>query len=346
MKIGLVNGNTTWGGGERWFADAARALEDRGHDVLVFTPPAGELGRRLTARAIPVVEFVREHLASRDVVLCNTGKDVRRARRTARSREPRLVMRRGIDRPLVDNVFRRRVWKDLTAILVNSEATRETVKRSLPWFPEDRIQRIYNPVTLYGDDPLPIENVGGPLRIGCVGRLVPQKGLDVLLEALTLLPRELAWRCEIAGEGKLRPTLERALLERGLVGRLHLLGHVDDLGAYYAHRDLVVMPSRYEGFGFVAIEAALRGLPVIASDVSSLRELVEHDVTGLLCPVGDAALFSDAIQRLARDLPLRRHLGERARQRALSRFAPEPIHDALARFLAEASTQDPVGSRA
>lgn len=352
MRIGWLNATEAWGGGERWFHDTARAFAARGHDGFVAGHPAGALLARLSddtsIDTVDIADLARSLEPVPDVLVCNSRREVRDATRAlGKRRDVAIVLRRGIDRPLHDHLLRRRGWKRLAAILVNSDATARTVRASLRWFPTDRIHRIYNPVTLDVREPAPREP--GVLRVGAVARLVRQKGIDTLVDALARLANdargtEPTIRATIAGDGKLRPTLEAQAKRLGLGDRCRFVGHVEDLADFYAHQDAIAIPSRYEGFCFVAAEAALAGLPVIASRVSSLVELVDDGETGHLVAPDDPVALARALTALAADPERARIMGKAAHERALARFAPEPIHDELEQWLDRVRKLPPVGS--
>ncbi|MBK9385021.1 MAG: glycosyltransferase [Planctomycetes bacterium] len=346
MKLLLVNGSTAWGGGEQWFLDAARSLASRGHEVALVCARDGALAPRARDSGVRVEALPRPRERSEltsELVLVNSPRDLRIAQRCAIGGEQaRFVLRRGIDRRVVDNLFRRGIWKRLSAILVNSDATGATVRRSLRWFPAERITRIYNPVHFA---PRPHEaGPAGLLRLGAIGRLVKQKGFATLLDALARLGATRRFTLELAGDGPLRARLERRARKRGLSSRVKFLGAVADPAAFYARLDALIVPSRYEGFGYVAVEAALAGLPVIASDASSLREIVIDGETGWLVPARKARPLSEAIVQLAADPADARRRGERARLSAAERFGPGPLLDQLEAFLSRAASLPPVGS--
>jgi glycosyltransferase involved in cell wall biosynthesis len=346
VRVGLVNGNPDWGGGERWFRDAAAALAHRGHDLTLVAGAGTRLLEEFRRTGHPTADLdgIGSALATHrpEIVLVNSGRDLRRVLRECGRRPSfRLAFRRGIDRPLRNNLVRRRDWKRLSAILVNSDATGWTVRRSLPWFPVDRIRRIYNPVSL--SPARRVEAARGPYRFGAAGRLVRQKGFDRLLEAFAAVSTSIDATLEIAGEGKERPRLERLRRKLRIEDSCRLAGPVDDMASFYARIDAIVMPSLYEGFGFVAVEAALAGLPVVATDVSSLVEVVADGQTGYLVPSDDVPALTEAMMALATSEDRGRGLGAEARRRALERFDPRALHDELEGFLRDAVSLPAVG---
>ena len=153
------------------------------------------------------------------------------------------------------------------------------------------------------------------------GRLDRQKGVDVLLRAMERLgascPRLVLL---IAGEGPQREGLERLLAELRLGDRVRMLGFVEGVERVLAAADLFVMPSRWEGFGLAAAEAMAAGLPVVATRVAGLREIVLDGHTGILVDRDDAAALAEAIQRLAGDAALRGEMGRAGAQRVAEHF--------------------------
>jgi len=164
-----------------------------------------------------------------------------------------------------------------------------------------------------------------------VGRIEPLKGLETLLRALALLKQRGVCQCEqlalsiIGGEPEDAVT-QNAELERikalrqelGLNGMVTFLGKQsqDDLPDYYAAADVVIMPSHYESFGMVALEAMACGTPVIASEVGGLAFLVRDGETGYTVPDRDPELLADRICRLITDPLLRARMSERAAEYA------------------------------
>lgn len=158
-----------------------------------------------------------------------------------------------------------------------------------------------------------------------VGRLDPVKGLDTLVRAMALVVRDepsLRGRsclCIVGGQKPDTPDrleaehdrIDRLAREVGLDDVVHFMGSVpqDDLPYYYSAAQVVVVPSRYESFGMVALEAMACGAPVIASDVGGLSTLVRDGRTGFLVPDGDPQALADRLLPLLRDAVLRSELG-------------------------------------
>ncbi|MGH6943929.1 MAG: glycosyltransferase family 4 protein [Geminicoccaceae bacterium] len=159
-----------------------------------------------------------------------------------------------------------------------------------------------------------------------VGRLVEQKGFDLLLEAFaTIALRHPEWSLVIYGEGAHRARLERLRDELGLAVRVRMPGLTERPSAWIADADLFVLSSRFEGFCNALAEALAAGLPVASFDCPwGPGELIRSGENGLLVPVGDVAALGEAISTLIADAPLRARLGEAAR-RSMQRYAPERV---------------------
>ena len=157
-----------------------------------------------------------------------------------------------------------------------------------------------------------------------VSRLTQQKGLDVALRALPLLPDDTV--LVVLGEGPERAVLEQLARELGIERRVFLLGRVPDVAAWLRRATVLVHPARWEGFGLGVLEAMLAGLPVVASRVSSLPELVVDGETGLLVEPDDPSALALGVAR-ALEQP---GLGAAGRQRAHDEFSVARMADRTA----------------
>lgn len=176
----------------------------------------------------------------------------------------------------------------------------------------------------------------GVFTIGICGRIGRSKGHGTLIEALALLARqEVGFRCLVFGTGERAfvARLQEQAEARGVADRLEWRGFVCDQDALYAELDAVVVPSHHDDpLPTVALEAGMRGLPVIASRRGGLPEVVRDDETGFLVPAGDPAALAERLAALARDPDLRHRLGQAARRRVLEHFSLERMvreHEAV-----------------
>lgn len=165
-------------------------------------------------------------------------------------------------------------------------------------------------VVHYGLDELPAAwgPPGGPdLPPGArvllaVSRLERQKGLDVAIEALVHVREQHPDAVLVVlGLGSQEAELNALAAARGIPGAVHLAGSVGDVSDWLRRAELLVHPARWEGFGLALLEAMLAGLPVVASSVSSIPEIVADGTTGLLVPPEDVTRLAEAICRLLDD---------------------------------------------
>jgi glycosyltransferase involved in cell wall biosynthesis len=161
-----------------------------------------------------------------------------------------------------------------------------------------------------------------------VARLTTQKGIDVAIRALPLLPEDTV--LVVLGEGPERAALEELARELGVEQRVFLPGRVPDVAAWLGRAALLVHPARWEGFGLGVLEAMLAGLPVVATNVSSLPELVVDGETGVLVRPDDPAALALGIAA-ALELP---QLGRAGRERARREFSVARMADRTAALYA------------
>ncbi|MEX0795022.1 MAG: glycosyltransferase [Pirellulaceae bacterium] len=175
----------------------------------------------------------------------------------------------------------------------------------------------------------------GPPRLISVGRLHPQKGFDWLLESAPQIFQEYpgaVW--EILGEGPQRAELESRILELGLQDNIRLLGQRNDVAQCLARADLFLLPSRWEGMPNALLEAMAAGLPVVATEVEGINELLGRD-TGQTAPSEDSARFVVTLLEILADRALGAALGAENRTRVGERFSLSAMLDQYARLLAE-----------
>jgi glycosyltransferase involved in cell wall biosynthesis len=154
------------------------------------------------------------------------------------------------------------------------------------------------------------------VAIGFVGRLGRHKAIDVMVAAFAqTLAKHPDTRLIVIGDGEWRDRAKRQAVDLGCDGAISWLGARESL-SYYAGFDLLALPSRYEGFSYTMLEAAGIGLPVVATDVSGTRDLIDDGKNGIVVPrVGDVAAFAAALAEVAGDKALRESLANEATSR-------------------------------
>ncbi|MEW5922106.1 MAG: glycosyltransferase family 4 protein [Bacillota bacterium] len=177
--------------------------------------------------------------------------------------------------------------------------------------------------------PLP-ENLYDPLArlIFYVGRLVPEKGVQVMLEAApAIISRFSRARFVIAGTGPFEEYLKTRTREMGLTDKVIFTGYIDERtkNELYRSASVAVFPSLYEPFGIVALEAMVIGTPLVVSSCGGLDEIVDHEVEGLKIYPGDAGSLADQVCRLLEDEQWAASLAERAYAKALKKYSWEKI---------------------
>ncbi len=163
----------------------------------------------------------------------------------------------------------------------------------------------------------------------CIGRLTPQKGQALLLEAVAALPDSRDFKLLLVGDGALRPSLELLVQERDLGRRVQFLGVRTDIPDLVRASDVVVLPTLHEGFGLVLVEALACEVPVVATRTGPIPEIVKHDESGLLFEIGDVCGLRDALDRLLSEPLLRGVMGRAGRADVVSRFSMPIMIDRL-----------------
>jgi glycogen synthase len=186
-----------------------------------------------------------------------------------------------------------------------------------------------------------LPGVGRP-RAGYVGRLAAQKRADLLVEAFGRM--RSAAHLVIVGDGPEAARVRRLAAESPAAERITARGFVEHraVPALLASLDVLVLPSAYEEMGSVLVEAMASGLPVVASAVGGIPEVVRDGETGLLVPPGDVAALTAALDRLAADPELRSRLATGARERALAYAWPQ-LAGRVAEVYRQAREEQPTG---
>ena len=309
------------------------ALEDAGIP-FARVPSSHDLDPRLPFRIARAARRFRPELVHTHLV----HADVHGAAASALLRAPLISTKHN------DDPFRTGPFRFVERLLARRARRVVAITESLARFNEERvgIRRAKLVVVHYGLDAPPARWAGNPplaLPEGArvllaLGRLVPQKGLDVAVRALHEVRRTHPDAVlVVAGEGPERGALEDLAAELGTGDALLLPGRAGDVAALLERADLLVHPSRWEGFGLVLLEAMLASVPVVATRVSSIPEIVADGETGLLVPAEDPRALAAALVRVLDDPGT---FGAAGRARALEQFSADAMARKTASVYADA----------
>lgn len=191
--------------------------------------------------------------------------------------------------------------------------------RSIPDFLERENARIF--LTDYSTK---LSAHTNELWIGTIGELHPIKQHNVLIRAVQRLVKDgMSVRHIIIGDGELREKLESLVHKLHIEEHVFLLGHINEAAQYLKAFDIFALASKSEALAYVIIEAGYAGLPVVASNVGGIPEIVTNKESGLLVPQGDVTTFASALRTLIRDKALREYYGEALEEKVREQFSIE-----------------------
>lgn len=224
-------------------------------------------------------------------------------------------------------------WCD--AIIVDSKAVRK-YGLQLRAAPSDKIHQIYMGIDIKRFREYPAQEKANwrkrfgispdKIVIGCIARLVPDKGIETFLACARELKDNNNLVFMLGGDGELRDSFERQVRQDGIDKKVIFTGHLDDVVPYLNMFDVFCLPTLREGFGVIFAEAQACGVPVVGSDIEPLREVIADGVTGKRVPVNDVKGFADAL-RMFFDSGLRHKYGQAARRYVEDKFSQEKIHE-------------------
>jgi glycosyltransferase involved in cell wall biosynthesis len=322
-NILFVNSISILGGGEIWMVTAMEELQRRGYNVSLICRRNAEIAEFAENKGIAVdririggdfdpltiFSLIRIIIQKKiDYIIVNTGKELRLCGIAAHlSSRPKIIARQGIDYPLKNKLRYRLSYNYLAdQIVANSEATKKTMLKNAPWLKHERIKVIYNGINpeLYSGEKIKDLRKysgipSGEFIIGFAGRLSIQKGIIYLLEGFRELQKKINnVHLIIAGTGELHQMIEEFTRKFSLDKNIHLQGFRKDMPDFMRTIDLFVLPSLWEGFGIVLIEAMAAGKPCITTNISSMPEIVTDGKTGLIVPPEDSHNLAEAMIRL------------------------------------------------
>lgn len=344
LRIAGVDPELGFGGGETQVFGLTLALIAAGHAAELICDPAGRLWERATAagircyplrirNALDVSAAIRLRGILRrggyDVVHFHTSRAHSMAP-VARGFAPALFVTRRMDyrpnRIFAPYLFNRAVDRvvAISGGVADSLAAAGVDRDRVTVVPSGVDCERFRPSGL--DERTRARTTFGisvsEIAIAAVGALEPRKGHRYLIEAIAPLAQSgLAVKSFIAGHGSIRVDLEKEIAQLGCAPRVAMLGRIDDPRELLWASDIFAMPSLNEGLGVAALEAMSCGIPAILSAVGGLREVVEHDVSGILVEPTRPDQIAAAISRLADSAELRAKMGAAARARVETNYS-------------------------
>jgi L-malate glycosyltransferase len=311
LSIIHLDTEETWRGGQESLLTLARGLRARGYRQAIVCPPSSVLAERAKSAGFPIAKL---GLRTADIVHAHGGRALTVAfRETIGSNVPRVVTRHVAFRPR--NPWLHRVkykWACDGVIAVSDAVRRGLIETGVPGA---KIEVIHTGIEMPEPAPPDKSKFGlddSDFVVGHMGAFTKEKGQDVAVAAANLLRESMPYaRFILAGDGKLLNEMRQRAPQT-----VTFPGFVANHAAFFGALNVFIMPSRSEAWGMAALEAMAHGVPVIASDVGGLPEIVEPGNGGWLVPPGDPAALARAITEAASS-PYRLHeQGLKARKRA------------------------------
>lgn len=339
MKIIHTISNKDWGGGEQTVLDLSRRQLADGIDVELCCIPLDTMTARFRELGVPIHKMplrgvldlksawqMARILKQGDVnvVHVHNFKEAFTAAYarvlSGRKKNLRLVMCRNLSRKGKNSCVYRWLYRQLDCIVFDSQVALDEFLSSSPTVDRQKLKVIFNGIIV----PEKVEAKDVRREFGIAdeeavvmyhGRLDPEKGLDVLVEAASMI-RDASFRLVLVGRGSDEYTahLKKLIATKQVESKIVLAGFRNPVLPYVAAADIGVLPSIVpEGCSLSAQEHLSQGHPIIATNNGGQREYINHGQNGMLVPPGDAGKLAEALRQLIVDADLRRKLGRQAK---------------------------------
>ncbi len=336
-KIFHIVSNKEWGGGEQYVYDLSQRQVADGITVNIFCKPVETIIRKYRAAGLKVYSSALSGAmdlksawrmasiideAGPCAIHAHNFKDAFTAcyaRRISSNKQVRVVMCRHLTRKGKNSSIYKWLYRQLDCLCFDSELSKEKFLSGHPSIEADKLkvvhtsivsQGVVQPVDIRQQFQIPADDVIMMYH----GRLDPEKGLDVLLEAVSMI-RQLPFKLVLVGRGSEAYTthLKEVIAERGIEDKVVLAGFCNPILPYVAAADCGILASVVqEGCPLSPQEYMSQGRPVIVTDNGGQREYVVQEQNGLLVPPGDAKKLAEAMSRMISDKALRTRLGRQA----------------------------------
>lgn len=362
MKYNILFSNavkpTTFGGGEKWILQAAKRLENKGHHCSFICRKNSLFqqktqAEKLSCNAIPftnsfdirsVLEIYRIIKQKNiNAIICATNLDIKLAGLAGRIAGIPVISRQGL--ALISNKFKYKILiKYFTDSIITNTYSIKQQYENYPWFPKNHIQVIYNGVNI--NPPLFPDIKIKQLRkeyhiqtdekiiLSC-GRLDHQKGFSYLIKAAQLAAEsQQKWKFIILGEGALRKQLETQIHNNHL-SNVILAGYQEKTNKFYQMADIFVLSSLSEGTPNVVLEAMAHHLPVIATEVNGVKEIIVNGKNGYTIPPQNAQAIYKQLEQILSDTIMLNQLQEAGYETVKNKFSWERFTSEFNNYLTD-----------
>ena len=344
MRVLYVDLEREWRGGQSQALLTLRGLRERGHDAQLLSVRESPLARRSAAAGIPVHDVGKKarrigaalllhkllSQQSYDVLHANEPHALTAAWLAGVQERTTVVISRRVAYALSHSRLARKRYQIAQRIVAISHFVEKSVLES--GVPPEKVAVVYEGVAI---PPLPTIEArrkaraqwgvtGNEKLLGCIGYLLPEKGQEIAIRALSTLRTTIPTaRLLLAGDGPCRPALEALARRLGMRDEVIFAGFVEDVTEVYVALDAFAFPSLAEPLGTSLLAAMACGLPVLAVASGGVPEYVKDGDNGLLAAQPDPELFSAGMVRVLIDQSLATALGQKARRTIAERFSAD-----------------------
>jgi glycosyltransferase involved in cell wall biosynthesis len=316
LRIAHIDTERTWRGGEQQAFSLMEGLKSRGHYNLLISHRDSVLSERARGHFSMMEvapwgewDFVAAHFLNRrikseriDVIHAHTGHGVSLAVLASMGTRIPVVITRRVDFPLSQNLFSQWKYARVQQVVAISDGVKKVLLSS--GIPDKKITVVHSGVDFnryLSIHPLSKKDLGVPedcYVIGQVAALAPHKDQNNLLEAMALLRKEVPnIRLFVVGEGELRSQLKKKSEALGVDDIVQWLGFQSNPLDFISAFDVFCLSSREEGLGTSILDAMVLKVPVVATHVGGVPELIEHEKTGYLVPPSNAPVLAMVLQK-------------------------------------------------
>jgi len=344
-SICFINSSRFWGGEEKWHFDNACYLSQKGYQVTVITNVKSKLYEKLITQKdvnlkqinISNLSFLNPFCIIKLIRLLkktNTAKIIINLPSDLKiigvaslfTKINTIIYRRGSAIPIKNSFTNKLLFsKVVTHLIVNSLATKKTVlQNNKNLFPEGKIKLIYNGIDInaYTQQEITIDKKDNKeIILGHLGRFSAEKNQSFLIHvASELRKNNIPFRMILGGNGPTFDEISRIIEDEKLNEHIQLIGFVENIPQFMQSIDVFLLPSLWEGFGYVSIEAMICEKPVIAFNVASNPEIIVNNKTGYLTKINDVQVFTEKIHFFYHHPEKIKEMGHEGRSRVLQYF--------------------------